>query len=233
MTTPGAKRGINKVTWYIGLLHTYPGIESATFSLFSLRIRLPSARNLWIRQTSPAFCIRCFAFRLLWLDFWISWLDEYCTSISPRCLYHTFFKYSETAIIHSLTNTKAKNENNLPITYLLKKKKENRTTFTNALYLSIVPNTASWLAKNRDAILALISSQVIVSALWLAQTSLQGVYTLHYTFTLLQHEREFFYLQQYLAQYYNAATSHASLAQPLVIMLHLSFLSVLLKTSLK
>ena len=114
-----------------------------------------------------------------------------------------------------------------------KKKKENRTSFTNALYVSIVPNTASWLAKNRDAILALIGSQVIVSALWLAQTSLQGVYTLHYTFTLLQHEREFFYLQQYLAQYYDAATSHASLAQPLVIMLHLSFLSVLLKTSSK
>ena len=128
---------------------------------------------------------------------------------------------------------KYKGEKRKQLTYSKKKKKENRTSFTNALYLSIVPNTASWLAKNRDAILALIGSQVIVSALWLAQTSLQGVYTLHYTFTLLQHEREFFYLQQYLAQYYDAATSHASLAQPLVIMLHLSFLSVLLKTSSK
>ena len=49
---------------------------------------------------------------------------------------------------------KYKGEKRKQLTYS-KKKKENRTTFTNALYLSIVPNTASWLAKNRDAILAL------------------------------------------------------------------------------
>ena len=55
---------------------------------------------------------------------------------------------------------KYKGEKRKQLTYS-KKKKENRTTFTNALYLSIVPNTASWLAKNRDAILALIGSQVM------------------------------------------------------------------------
>ena len=65
-------------------------------------------------------------------------------------------------------------------TYLLKrkkktkkktKKKESHNSFqTLVLIVNSARNIASWLAKIGDTILALVGSQVIVPALWLAQT---------------------------------------------------------------
>lgn len=64
-------------------------------------------------------------------------------------------------------------------TYLLKRKKNKKKTKkktlaqlfpTLVLIVNRARNIASWLAKNGDAILALVGSQVIVPALWLAQT---------------------------------------------------------------
>ena len=119
---------------------------------------------------------------------------------------------------------KAKNENNLPTQKKKKKKKKKRIAQqfpTLVLIVNSARNTASWLAKIGDTILALVGSQVIVPALWLAQTKVSRETTPY--ITLLQHERKFFYLQQYFAQYYNAATLHSLLARSLAIMLHTLF----------
>ena len=83
-------------------------------------------------------------------------------------------------------------------TYLLKRKKKKKKKRIAQLFPTLVlivnsaRNTASWLAKIGDTILALVGSQVIVPALWLAQTKVSRETTPY--ITLLQHERKFFYL---------------------------------------